>query len=252
MNAEDRLLIDIGNSHLKWLYQSELPDAAARTYSHRKQFPDVFNEIFNDGRRPSSILIASVAGETCNEIISDWFESQWQFAPGFAKSRSSFGDIINAYDEPERLGVDRWLALIAAQDLFSGEDLVVVDAGTATTLDVLQANGRHLGGQIIPGIETMKSVLLKNTAIVSREFTETTDGWGRSTEACITIGALDATIGMIERAMDKMVHEDMTPRLILTGGKASGLANALDFRFHREPNLVLQGLSLIASETIKE
>ncbi len=150
--------------------------------------------------------------------------------------------VINGYDNPSQLGADRWAALIGAWGRHAGA-VVVVMAGTATTIDVLDAGGQFRGGLILPGLELMRRSLARNTAGLP-------DARGSyhdiptNTDDAIASGALHATLGAIER-MCRSAGTDF--RVILSGGAAKALAPHLAQRLLRVDNLVLEGLARAAT-----
>ena len=161
------------------------------------------------------------------------------------RNRASCGVTV-AYAQPERLGVDRWLAMIAAHHQWAAP-ILIVDAGTAVTYDLLLADGRQLGGLILPGIEMMRGSLLKGTHIASAESEALVGPWATDTTAAVTLGAVQALAALAERLYDRLATEaGAVPELVVTGGDAEHLLSALDRPARYEPTLVLQGLARIA------
>jgi type III pantothenate kinase len=149
----------------------------------------------------------------------------------------AFG-VVNAYQQPERLGVDRWLSLVAVWQQYQ-VSACIVDCGTAITVDLLDAHGRHQGGLISPGLMLMKESLGQGTAALSVSDASHVFGLADSTEAAIYSGTLMAAIGLIEHVLAK--HPSGI-RLILTGGDAELIAGQLDAVSTVDPDLVLRGL----------
>lgn len=156
-------------------------------------------------------------------------------------------DVHNAYTEPARLGVDRWAAMVAAYRM-TGKTVCVVDCGTAITLDVVDATGRHLGGVIAPGLGMMKKGLLgtANIAHVDGDFsgllaTNTSDG--------VSAGCLHAAAGLVDRLVARLaldIQSGLT--CLLTGGDAQRLAPCLATSCRVVDDLVLLGIALLAEE----
>ncbi len=161
--------------------------------------------------------------------------------PHYARTEIQREGLRNAYEEPLRLGVDRWLAMVGAW--CRGQPLVVADAGTALTVDVVSADGQHRGGLIAPGLHTMQQAVLGATRFATRE-TEPHyhAGVARSTEGCVRQGAYLACLGAIDRAGSAAGPQ---ARRILTGGDAEVLLPQLAGWEHR-PLLVLEGLLKLA------
>ena len=158
--------------------------------------------------------------------------------------------IEHCYERVESLGVDRWLGLLAARRHVQGASLVV-DAGTAVTLDVLDAEGRHGGGMIVPGVRTMRRSLHEGTADLP-----VVDGWsvalGSATEAAIAAGTLRAVVALVESVYREQLDMRGVLTLVLSGGDGEAVYNALTVPARLEVDWVaegmLQALSLSESE----
>ena len=156
--------------------------------------------------------------------------------------------VVNGYGDPAQLGADRWAALIAAHHGERGHKLVV-NAGTALTIDALTDDGQFLGGLIVPGPALMRRSLDRGTA--GLRLTEGTfHEFPASTPDAITSGALQAAVGAIARVADAMTRRGVAPgRIVLSGGAAPEIAAQLPNAFVVHENLVLDGLALIARAT---
>lgn len=157
--------------------------------------------------------------------------------------------VINGYQQPELLGVDRWLALIAVRH-HHPLPAVIVDFGTALTLDVLDGDGRHRGGLICPGLNLMYQSLGNGTAgiAIDGEKIEGDSILGQSTRTAVRLGIHHAVLGMIERVMHKLQKEWPQLHVILTGGDADEVALRLSAPVHRVPDLVLKGLAVVSQQ----
>ena len=120
------------------------------------------NELLAD-QPISRVRVACVANQTITRRIDDWVAQQWQLVPEYAHTQAYYQGLTVAYQDERRLGVDRWLAMLAARQAAAGQGVCVVDCGSALTLDVVDHEGRHLGGYIVPGLAMMESALLNNT-----------------------------------------------------------------------------------------
>lgn len=166
----------------------------------------------------------------------------WPAASIFvARSTAAALGVSNAYEQPERLGVDRWLSLLAAHRYYPGKRCIV-DCGTAITVDILD-QGRHLGGLIAPGLATMRKSLHSETAALDAVDCSSDLHFARHTAAAITGGTLMAAIGLIRSAMQRLAGDY---RLLLTGGDAELLAAKLELPLIVDRDLVLKGLSVLA------
>ncbi len=201
---------------------------------------------------PDSVLAANVAGVAAGEAISAAIQKKFSLPVVFAAARESQGSLRNGYRDFQQLGVDRWLAMVAACQLHA-EPLCIVDVGTAITIDFVDATGQHLGGLIAPGLDVMEESLYRDTgevriAAAPSEFSgDATDSWpARDTGTAVRQGSCTATIGMIEHSMQWLQERYGCGRLVLTGGSAQRLRPFLDESVDYQPMLVLEGLALVA------
>ncbi|MDH3373638.1 MAG: type III pantothenate kinase [Gammaproteobacteria bacterium] len=243
------LLMDVGNSRLKW---GVLEDSAIRRTGHIAQ-----QKIRERGltaltsklpRHVDTVFASNVAGTSFATRLSGVIGMHCNADVHFAKSEKEACGVTNSYRQARRLGVDRWVAMIGAWAEVNAACLVV-DAGTAVTLDALDDDGRHLGGQILPGVLLMTETLASRTSdIPSIKRRAATQGRGMemfasSTAGAIGHGAMNAVVGAIERAVDVMLEDGLDATIVLTGGDASRILKSLgDEPLHR-PHLVLQGLA---------
>ena len=159
------------------------------------------------------------------------------------------GQVVNAYAEPETLGVDRWLAIVGAVARY-GKPLLIWDLGTATTLDAVDADGRHLGGLILPGPRTMLESLRRDTRLKVPEDRNVVAATGAapaapgtSTSECISRGVFAAQVGALERFIGRLGDSlGGKPSLVVTGGAAEPLLPLLDFNYKHDPWLVFRGM----------
>jgi type III pantothenate kinase len=195
---------------------------------------------------PDRVLIGNVGGEQVAGAVERACRSHWGCEPRFAQTAPSACGVTVAYEHPERLGVDRWLALIAAHRLCDGP-VLVIDAGTAVTFDLLLGDGSHLGGLILPGMEMMRSVLLSGTHIPRVEPEELAEPWAGDTGTAVAAGSIQASAALAERLHNRLAQlSGAQPECLLTGGDAQRLAPALRLGVTHRPDLVLQGLALLA------
>jgi type III pantothenate kinase len=246
------LLIDIGNTRIKWSWRQQgrlLPQSAA---AHADWTPQKFvDAILDAGSCSDRVLISNVSGPRMAEVARTAVVETWKVEPEFVTSTAAAGGVRNAYPQPMKLGVDRWLAMIGAHALERGA-VCVVSVGTALTIDGVDASGGHLGGVIVPGPDLMVSSLLKNTSEIARraEQGSTSDAlFADNTLGAIWQGAEHALAALVERAVDDMRRTlNETPRLLLTGGASGRLEKSLGLPYRSVPDLVLQGLAVIAAE----
>jgi type III pantothenate kinase len=200
---------------------------------------------------PKRVLASNVGGERVATIVRDASMQCWSIEPEFIHSTTAAGGITNAYPEPAKLGVDRWLAMIGAYAEHR-KALCVVSVGTAATIDGLDATGRHLGGLIIPGPDLMVGSLLRNTSDIARRAQEGSVGSGvfaNNTLGAIHQGAAHAVAALAERAVESMQAQlGARPLVILTGGASAEVARLVRFPHTLTVDLVLRGLIVLANQ----
>lgn len=187
--------------------------------------------------RPRAIFGISVLGEEVDAGFSDAVLARWGLRPAFARSGGSFGALKSAYLlAPERLGIDRWLGMIAiAREC---EVICVVGCGTAVTIDVVDGMA-HLGGYILPGLALMEGALQGGTRKVRYDGgAPASTRLGADTGAAVRNGALAAVVALVE----KLAHEHGVSRLVLTGGDADIIAAQLVPYCEVDSGLLLKGM----------
>ena len=234
------LLIDAGNSRVKWalvegdvwLRQGTLENAQVETL--RKTFSEL--------PPPDKILVSNVAGERMMQQLRAACAA-WPCPIGFILARVEQCGVRNKYEHAAQLGSDRWAALIAARHQ-ARTACLVVDCGTATTVDALSANGEFLGGLILPGIDMMRHSLAAGSA----QLAENTGDWHefpRNTADAVFSGAIQATVGAIRLQFEALAVRGEA-RCLLSGGAADYVQPHLKLPLVREENLVLRGLQIIS------
>ena len=228
------LCLDAGNSRLKYgLFDgSGWRKRGALSYQAfdalRAELPD----------QAVRIVACNVAGEAIRLRIEALAADLDLPLDWLASSAAACG-VSNGYDTPPQLGADRWAALIAARALHSGPSVVVM-AGTATTIDALDGQGRFHGGLILPGLTLMRSSLAGNTADLPHA-TGHYQPQPTNTDNAIVSGAIHATLGAIERIRATL---DDNALCLISGGAADELAPHLGLPHRLIDNLVLEGLAV--------
>jgi type III pantothenate kinase len=234
------LAIDAGNSRIKWgVHDGRAWTATVAIETARAG--DLSESL--RGIKAAGLAIASnVAGAAVQAAIEAACKG---LAVRFVRSEASQLGVTNGYRDPSQLGTDRWVALIAAHHARPGHKLVI-NAGTALTIDALTGDGRFLGGLIVPGPALMRRSLDRATAAL-RESEGAVRDFPASTPEAIATGAVLACAGAAERLAKSMDAHGTPPGLIiLSGGAARELAPALGLPHELHENLVLDGLQLIA------
>ncbi|CAI8921804.1 type III pantothenate kinase [Methylocaldum szegediense] len=241
------LLVDIGNSRVKWgIVQDDRIVSGQPFPSAAESLEKSLSHYWLSLPVPHRIYACNVAGSNAEQIITAWTQRYWGNAPHFVRSAERSYGVLNGYEEPEKLGVDRWVSLIALRMLARGP-ACVVDCGTALTFDVLDADGRHLGGLIAPGLAMMKQSLVRDTKGIRDIDCSDSRFFGRNTAAAVKGGVLAACTGLIERSVREAAKElGQMPELVLTGGDANEVADTLEAPCTVVPDLILRGLLRIA------
>lgn len=234
------LQLDVGNSSAKWRLVDATGVLARGSFRHDGE-PDFANM----PRQPRRIWIASVANETAEARMAGHLQTRWPQAQlWFARSEASSGGLVNSYREPLRMGVDRWLAMLAAWH-YTRQRCCVVDAGSALTIDLVAADGRHQGGYIIPGPALMERALLLDTDRVrfadDAVYALTP---GQSTAEAVRHGIALAQAGAVLLALRQAGQP--APRLVFCGGAGQTLCELLGSNGEWRPDLVFEGLELLA------
>lgn len=245
------MLLDIGNTNLKWAWlENDHPGEITSVPHKGKAIEQLAAGEWDGIATPTQTYISNVAGQDLEQGLKEWITQHWGHKPRFVKSIAQACGVTNAYREPERLGVDRWLTLIALHTRFPGP-VCVVDCGTAVTIDVIGLEGRHLGGLILPGLGLMRHALLEHTAIPYNGDVELNGLLATDTESAIAAGGLNAAAALVERvrqSIGKDLGAAMT--VVLTGSDAERLQRALLVQSEIATDLVMQGLiELINNES---
>ncbi len=248
------LAIDAGNSRVKWGW---LEDVQGGTLSWSSistvsliEFAassDHVNPFSITHEAPEKIVISNVAGEGAHQLLVNW-TSIFDAETLWLRAESERCGVKNRYERPEQLGSDRWAALIAARAVHNGPCLVV-NAGTATTVDMLAADGSFLGGAILPGVELMRFVLHEHTGRLPIQQGSYRDS-PRNTIDAIETGCRHAQAGAIERMYRAFREIEASPLCIVAGGAGASLMEQLSAPRRYVENLVLDGLARIALDEL--
>lgn len=239
-----RLELDIGNSRVKWRLVSDGVEHEGVTSLIDPQWPETAVD---------AIWISSVAASEVNETLSVELGRRYGCTPEFARVSKQCAGVRCGYDDPSRLGVDRWLVLLAAFKREQGTPAIVVDAGSALTIDLLAANGQHTGGFITPGYRMLQSALLGQTANIRFEQEAQAQPFGGlDTAGCVSSGAELVFAGLAHSILTLRTEFNEQAIILITGGDAAKLFENLksEPRVECLPNLVLDGLSLAKRATL--
>ena len=228
-----RILVDAGNTLTKW----QLRSGGAAVVDGQGDLSALRDWVAAlDDSQQYAVAVSCVKDDTYAHEIGRAFESLGSATLHFVKSSATFAGVRNAYDEPQRLGVDRWLALLAITAR-GQNSAVIIDVGTACTIDVLE-NGQHLGGYIFPGMALARDALVANTdKIRFSEDPEPSTSLGTDTASCVLSGIWLTLLASCQSVIDRFPNATV----YLTGGSAAELV-ALGLDAQRVDGLVFDGL----------
>jgi type III pantothenate kinase len=267
------LLIDAGNSRLKWALVRE-PYRRGQTFAargaidlaqlsaRRSPLRSLFEALGSSGLAPA-VQICNVAGAATEQSLRAVAGSLPAGSVQFARSAVEACGVRNGYREAWRLGTDRWMALVGAHHEHRGMDLCIVSVGTALTIDLLDASGRHMGGSIIPGPRLMIESLLQRTAGIRRraggddvadeiiqpaQTASAASSFAHDTRTGLLTGARHACAAAVEHARREAGRQlGRRPRLLLSGGAIAAIAPLLTSPYRRDDDLILRGLAVAAA-----
>ena len=225
--CQSNLFIDIGNTAVKWLFNSQYQSALVSEFN---------------------LTLLPKAGKVFASCVGDQSLLQGLDNVVFVESQSQFKNFISSYQNSTELGTDRFLAMIAAIDQYPNQTRLIIDAGSALTFDLVLANGAHQGGLIMPGLSKLRrsfdrfcteSQQLHNHKLADN----TSDAWACGTGQMFT----SVISAQIEHYLDEF--GDLV--VVLSGGDSKLLALRLNYGAKLQPNLVLDGLSIYAQTLIE-
>jgi type III pantothenate kinase len=250
------LALDIGNTRLKWaLYAAPHPGAVL--LAQGAVFLETIDQLSEGDWKPlaapASMLGCVVAGEAVRRRVEEQLEL-WDIEPRWVVPSAHAGGVRNGYDHPNRLGADRWTALIGARHrvLSHGapRPALVVMVGTAVTVDALDAEGRFVGGLILPGFGLMLRALEMGTAGLKAPTGEAVDFPTNTSDALMSGGA-HAIAGAIERMQRRLLERTgQEPVLLMSGGAAVKLEPIVELPFETVDTLIFEGLLVLQSQRL--
>ena len=248
------LVIDVGNTRLKWAWLTSTGLSDQQAVVHRDAKPGLWTAaLFDSGQKPRRVLISNVAGSLMAKTLTKMTKKVFKVTPEFVTASPEFHGLVNGYLDPKLLGADRWLALVGAWTK-THSALCVVDAGTAVKVDSVDASGHHMGGLIVPGIHMMREALMSKTSDIAKAAENSTPSLAgvlaNNTVGAVSRGAVFALAGMADRAAEVIEQNTgVKPKLFITGGDAGMITGTMRSRGEIVPDLVLQGLAVIAAQS---
>ncbi|WP_286233809.1 type III pantothenate kinase [Thalassotalea sediminis] len=235
-----KLLIDIGNTRLKYALYSNSQLSTIKVIEVDRLEKQLALCPLD---RIEECIISSVKdGEVLQHVVTCC--TRHGIKTQILQSPSKYAGLVNSYAKPNALGIDRWLAMLGAKHFYPNQAVIVVDAGTATTLDCVDQFGQHLGGWIIPGIALQAASLFDNAdRVIGEQQTVTEVNLGQSTSMAVSQGTVVATIGLIEQGIKFIARSGLSAQLILTGGNGNYLSQFIEHEHCVKPTLIFDGMS---------
>lgn len=249
-----KLLVDIGNSRIKWASIDDNGLNDGQSFQRGKTgIKAALNKAWKSLSDIDAVYVANVGGDKLATQLTEWTEKQWKITPVYINTEKKRFGVTNAYDEPSKLGIDRWLSLIAARQ-HARQAQCVIDCGTAMTIDIVTKTGQHQGGMILPGLSLMRSALATNTHALTEETDEKEfKTLATNTYSAIQAGTLYSVTATLERIISDLQESfDNKIRFIITGGDAESLLPLLPDNINHYPDIVLKGLAFYARQDDKK
>lgn len=238
--------VDCGNSRIKWRLRQDSGKVTRGAAASQLPWSQIFNAIGSDLEleRVSQVRVVSVLGGLKDAELSQECRARFGVEAKFATSGVRAAGVTNGYRQPECLGHDRWVAMLAAFKEAQSA-CVIVDSGSALTVDVIDNHGQHLGGYIAPGLRLMRRALMVDTQkiIIKEEPEHWCTQAGRDTESAVTAAQCAMIAGLIQGAIAELAQGGERPILFVTGGSGAWLLPFFPGALSR-PDLVLDGLAL--------
>lgn len=237
------LAVDSGNSRIKWGLHDGITWHKTGNVTHHDI--SLLKTSWRYLPVPAFIIVSNVAGNEAKNKLTELFKF-WSSEALWIESTFQLCGVRNHYLEPAQLGCDRWAALIAGRSLFN-QSCLIINVGTAMTVDILSDSGDFLGGIITPGPDTFLKALVSNT-VISNPHSGHYDKYPLCTRNAIYTGVVQSLVGAVERIYQQFYENThcADKNCIITGGSASMLLPHIDFPINVVEKLVLEGLIIIA------
>ncbi|WEN15010.1 type III pantothenate kinase [Rhodanobacter sp. AS-Z3] len=242
-----RLLLDLGNTRLKWAWQTASDGWLKQgALDWRENLEPALEAGWAELPRPLQVIAASVVDATREGQVTALALRLFGLPVIWMRTPAQACGVRNAYAEPQRLGVDRFLVMVAARAA-SHLPCVLVGVGTALTLDALAADGQHLGGLIAPGPQLMQQSLFDATARISPLDSGQVVELADNTADAVASGCWQAAAALVDRFASRMtVRLGTVPEVVLGGGDAASLLPLLSQPGRLSHDAVLRGLAIWA------
>ncbi|MFO7857545.1 MAG: type III pantothenate kinase [Ectothiorhodospiraceae bacterium] len=245
------LLLDVGNSRCKWQLHDPCGVVAAGAHAYTPGgglAPDLLRDLDELPAAPDRAVACAVAAPQTFNALDRHLRARWNCAlEPFVTAAAEHG-VVNAYDRTQDLGADRWAALIGARARYAGR-VLIVDCGTAVTLDVLEANGRHAGGLILPGVALARRALSTGAHRLDEPGDGALPDLAADTPTAIRAGTFHGLVAAIAGLRASVEAAGGAVTAVLTGGDAQAVGAALVGDWHVDPDLVFTGMLVASGES---
>jgi len=244
------LLLDAGNSRCKWQLRGPggLVAAGAHAYTPDGGLaPGLLQDLDQLPDPPHRAVACAVAAPRTFDALERHLRASWDCALEPFRTGTAEHGVVNAYARTQDLGADRWAALIGARARYSGR-VLIVDCGTAVTVDVLEADGRHAGGLILPGVALARRALSAGAHRLSNPGAGNLPALAADTATAIRAGTFHGLVAAIAGLRSSMESTGGAVTAVLTGGDADAIGRALGGDWHLDPDLVFSGMLVASGE----
>ena len=239
------LELDSGNTRLKWRVLDNGQVVARGDIANTENWSAGFRRFSQALSKVEQARASVVSGSYRAESLSFMVKQYWAVNLDIVKIRPQWRGLVLDYDNPMKLGVDRWLAMLAACEQIKQGTRIVVDSGTALTIDLVNGSGQHLGGYIVPGQGLMKDSLLVNTANLGKSGDPIRSiEPGKKTIDCINQGILAMSAALVNAQVERFPDA----QVVITGGDAPQLQPYIKAQCQYVSELVMDGLALSLRE----
>lgn len=241
-----KLLIDAGNMRIKWAIASVEEDQIIAN----GVLDSDWSALAPYAKTITSVWVSCVANSAVLEEIRNSVRQLCVLELNEVSVSSEVAGLRNNYHDLARLGVDRWVAALGARQLVDSGNLIVIDAGTAVTVDLVTAKNSFEGGAILPGFEIMHDALVGRTAGIESKRQAVKSVVGKNTRDCVNSGVHFGLIGAIERVVEEMQIslKDNRVRILMTGGDAEIIASNSKLNVELQSDLMFHGLMLLSKQ----
>ena len=240
-----RIFFDLGNTRVKWWHEQGVSAKGVFDYDDMTSALEVLSRECT--ACPEAVFSSVVKDARLQQFMQALRKQGFRKLSSCIVTPEALG-VRCAYEDVGRLGIDRWLAVVAGWNQVRGA-FVVADLGTAATFDFVDASGQHMGGYILPGLRLGVTALLHGTNNVIVDF-DKLDGEGvapgRNTTDAVYHGALFAMKSLVESALHRLCKTDSAAKLLITGGDAGLISACLECRHEKVDDLVFTGMRLLA------